>query len=189
MSDIDELKSLVTQQVREAAAAQARQDQLIAAAQARQDALIAELTRARIAHPGAPADGDADAAATAADAARVAARTEKFNKLAIALRKSFKVKEYKDSGAETIKEWLLKFNQEITTLKRYSGITDDLSRDEWVELFKDKLDHQVVKRVNTTFAAKSPDPWNWNEVTQEQLLDIMKQEYGKKTIEVSEVLL
>ena len=83
----------------------------------------------------------------------------------------------------------MKFDQEITTLKRYSGITDDLSRDEWVELFKDKLDHQVVKRVNTTFAAKSPDPWNWNEVTQEQLLDIMKQEYGKKTTEVSEVLL
>ena len=146
--DIEELKGLVAKQIKEAAAAQVRQD-----------ALIAELQRARIAHPGAPADGDADAAAAAADAARVAARTEKFNKLAIALRKSFKVKEYKDSGAETIKEWLLKFDQEITTLKRYSGITDDLSRDEWVELFKDKLDHQVVKRLNTAFAAKSPDPW------------------------------
>ena len=91
--DIEELKNLVTKQIREAAAAQVRQD-----------ALIAELQRARIAHPGAPADGDVDAvaaaaeaAAAAAEAARVAARTEKFNKLAIALRKSFKVKEYKEN--------------------------------------------------------------------------------------------
>ena len=83
----------------------------------------------------------------------------------------------------------MKFDQEICTLKRYSGIPEDLTRAEWVELFKDKLDHQVVKRLNTAFAAKSPDPWTWNEVTQEQLIDIMKQEYGKKTTEVSEVLL
>ena len=98
MGDIEELKSLVAQQVREAAAAQVRQENL-----------IAELVRAREAAPaGSVDDPEANAAASvaaaaAAEAARLVARTEKFNKLAYALRKSYKIK-YKDAGGEIIKE-------------------------------------------------------------------------------------
>ena len=115
---------------------------------------MAELVRVLEALPARPVD-DPEAAA---EAARVVARTEKFNKLAYSLRKSHKVKEYKDAGTEIIKEWLSKFDQEITTLKRYNGIADDLTREEYVELFKDRLDHQVINRLNTAFLAKDP-PW------------------------------
>ena len=84
--------------------------------------------------------------------------------------------------------WLTKFDQEIATLKRMSGITDDLSCDKIVELFRDKLEYQVVKRLDTAFAAKDP-VWNWADVTYDQLKAIMKEEYGSKIAEVSEVLL
>ena len=56
-----------------------------------------------------------------------------------------------------------------------------------VELFKDKLSHQTISRLNTAFVAKEP-PWTW-EVTYDQLKAIMREEYEKKTTEVSEVLL
>ena len=104
------------------------------------------------------------------------------------MRKSYKIKEYKDTGSEVIKEWLLKFDQEVSTLKRYNGIADELTRDELVELFKDKLSHQTINRLNTAFVAKEPI-WTWEEVTYDQLKAIMKEEYAKKTTEVSEVLL
>merc|ERR1712055_1217992 len=118
------------------------------------------------------------------------ARTEKFNKLAYSMRKSNKVKEYKDSSSEVIKEWLLKFDQEISTLKRYNGIADNLTREEIVELFKDKLSHQTINRLNTAFVGKEPI-WTWEEVTYDQLKAIRRicKEYAKKTTEVSEVLL
>ena len=178
MGDIAELKELVAQQSRDAIAAQKRVDDL-----------IAELARARLAPPATPAHIPAvvpDAGAIAAAAA--AARTDKVSKLGIALRKSYKVKEFKDTHEGSVKEWLTRFDQEITTLKKMSGVADDLTRDEIVELFKDKLEYAVVKRLDTAFAAKDP-PWNWAEVTYDDLKAIMKEEYGSKIAEVSEVLL
>ena len=83
---------------------------------------------------------------------------------------------------------MTRFDQEITTLKKMCGINDALVRDEIVELFKDKLEYAVVKRLDTAFAAKEP-PWTWEEVTYENLKSIMKDEYGSKIAEVSEVLL
>ena len=100
MGDIDELKNLVAQQIRAAGAAQIRHENL-----------IDEMVRER----NAPADPVPDpmavaaaeeAAEAAAEAARMVARTEKFNKLAYAMRKSYKIKEYRDAGGEVIKEWL-----------------------------------------------------------------------------------
>ena len=158
MGDIEELRNLVAQQA-DLVAQQVRE---AAAAHRRQENLIAELVRGREAVAAGPVvDPDAvaaaaEAAAAAAEAARLVARTEKFNKLAYALQKSYKVKEYKDGGGEIIKEWLSKSDQEVGTLKSYSGIIDDLTREEWVELFKDKLDHQAMNRLNTAFVAKEP---------------------------------
>ena len=173
MGDIVELRDLVMQQIRAARDAQIRQDNL-----------VEELVRARNAPVEPAADPRVEAAAieaaeAAAEAARIVARTEKFNKLAYAMRKSYKVKEYKDAGGEIIKEWLRKFDQEIATLKRYSGIADDLTRDEIVELFKDKLSHQTISRLNTAFVAKEPQ-WTWAAVTYDELKAIMKEEYEQK---------
>ena len=145
--------------------------------------LIAELARAR-APPEVPVD---DGAAAAVRAVTVAARAERINKMNIALRKSQKVKEYIEMNDISIKEWLTRFDQEITALKRIYGVTDDLTRDEIVEFFKDRLDYKVIKRLDTAFAAKEP-VWNWGGVTYDQLKDVMKAEYGSKLHPISEVL-
>ena len=56
-----------------------------------------------------------------------------------------------------------------------------------MKLFKDRLVYQVIKRLDTAFAAKDP-VWTWAEVTYDQLKMVMKEEYGSKLAEVSEVL-
>ena len=176
MAEIEELKELVAKQSRESVAAQKRVDDL-----------IAELARVRLAGPGPavhpPPAVNPEVAAEAAAAAVAAARAEKVSKLGIALRKSYKVKEFKDTNEGSVKEWLTRFDQEISSLKKMCGIADDLIRDEIVELFKDKLEYAVVKRLDTAFAAKDA-PWTWEEVTYDDLKTIMKEEYGSKIAEV-----
>ena len=81
-----------------------------------------------------------------------------------------------------------RFNTEITTLKRIAGIADDLQREEIVDLFRDPIEYQVVKRLETAFAAQTV-PLNWGSVTYDQLKTIMRKEYSSKTTQVSEVLL
>ena len=117
--------------------------------------------------------------AAAAAAAAVAARANKISKMGINLRKSNKVREFKDSSETNIKEWLTRFDQEMNTLKRMAGIADDLHREEIVDLFKDRLEYQVVKTLDTAFAAK-PAPWIWEAVMYDQLKAIMKEEYSSK---------
>ena len=94
MGDIEELKELVAKQSRENIAAQKRVNDLIAA-----------LAQARAAPVHAPGLGPGAAAA-----ADVAAQAEKVSKLGIALRKSYKVKEFKDNNEGSVKEWLTRFD-------------------------------------------------------------------------------
>ena len=104
------------------------------------------------------------------------------------MRKINKVREYKESSESNVKEWLTKFDTELNTLKRMAGVVGDLQREEIIDLFKDRLEYQVVKRLDTAFAAKDP-PWVWADVTYDQLKAIMKEEYGSKITKVSDVLL
>ena len=76
MADIDELRRLDADQIRESATASARADNL-----------IAELARRREAIAVGPVV-DPEAAEAAAEVARIVARTDKFNKLAYSMRKS-----------------------------------------------------------------------------------------------------
>ena len=140
-----------------------------AAADVRQRELIAQLVAAR-----------------APDV--VAARAEKISKLGAALRKSVKIKEFKEGDECSIKEWLRRWEHEVESLKKMCGINDALSREEGVEIFRDRLDYTVVKRLDSAFAAKDP-VWTWDAVTWEQLRDILKEEYGPKVAQVGEVLL
>ena len=61
----------------------------------------------------------------------VVTRAERISRMQLNLRKSNKLKEFKES-TETgaVKEWLSRFETEIKTLKKMARITDDLSRDE-----------------------------------------------------------
>ena len=80
-------------------------------------------------------------------AGRPDVRAEKVAKLGAALRKSQKIKDFKEGGM-AIKEWLRRWEWEVDAAKKLCGIDDDLSRDEGVGIFKDKLDFTVVKRLD-----------------------------------------
>ena len=115
-----------------------------------------------------------------------AIREEKLSKLNLALRKSSKIKEYKDTQEMNIKEWLKKYEEEILVLKRMSGIEDNLSSDEKVLMLKDKLDYHVIKRVDTAFRNEGHA---WDTVTYNELTKLLKEEFGGKVAEVCEVLM
>ena len=85
----------------------------------------------------------------------VAARAEKVAKLGAALRKSTKIKDFKE-GDIAIKEWLHRWEHEVESLKKLCGIADPLSRDEGVGIFKDRLDYIVIKRLESVFASRDP---------------------------------
>ena len=107
------------------------------ASQKRLEDLIAALNRGG----GVAADGDDEVAAAAK-------RAEKFAKLELSMRKSTKVKDFKEAQETmTVKEWLSKFDEEMLACKRMSGIQGDLTREDIVVLFKDKLDYAVVKKI------------------------------------------
>ena len=183
MADVEVLKNLVDQQIKEnfvaREEAKLERDQAIAdrdEANRRHNELLAEMQLQRAAHVVPALPGDAGGRA----AAPVVTRAEKISRMQLNLRKSNKLKEFKES-TETgaVKEWLSRFETEIKTLKKMAGIADDLSRDEMIELFQDRIEYQVLKRLDTAFAAKDP-PWQWTTVTYDQLKTIMKQEYGSR---------
>ena len=113
-------------------------------------------------------------------------RPEKLSKLNLALRKSFKVKEFKEVQECTVKEWLKRFDQEVGVLKKMSGIDDDLSNTESVELLRDKLEYSVVTRLNTAFRNSGK---TWATITYADLHKTLKEEYGSKMADVYEVLI
>ena len=125
------------------------------AAQERQNELVAQFLAARAQDPAA-------------------VRAEKISKLGAALRKSTKLKEYKEDSECSIKEWIRRLEHEVTALKKMCGINDDLERAEGIEIFRDRLDYTVVKRLESAFAAKDP-VWSWDDITWEQLKSILKE--------------
>ena len=69
-----------------------------------------------------------------------------------------------------------------------NGIVDDLELAEYVCCFKDKLDFNVVKRLDTAFANQAP-VITWADVTMRQLHDNMIAEFGTRESDVSAILL
>ena len=114
-------------------------------------------------------------------------RAEKVQRLSLALRKSNKVKDFKDSLETDIKTWLKKFDFEIVALKRMVGIGDDLTRLEYVPLCCDKLDYTVVKRLDTVFAQSNP-VLEWDQISKENLHKVLIAEYKAKDTDISQVL-
>ena len=119
------------------------------------------------------------------DAAAV--RSDKVAKLGAALRKSQKIKDFKE-GDIPVKEWLRRWEHEVDSLKKLCGIPDDLSREEGIGIFKDRLDFTVVKRLDLAFAGRDPVV-TWANVTWQVLKDILKEEFGPKVAQVGEVLM
>ena len=86
----------------------------------------------------------------------------------------------------SIKEWLKKYEQEILVHKRKSGIDDDLTNTESMQMLKDKLDYHVIKRVDTAFQNSG---YNWDTISYANLNKLLKEEFGGKVAEVCEVLI
>ena len=86
----------------------------------------------------------------------VEVRAEKLQRLTLALRKSNKIKDFKDVLETDIKTWLKKFDFEIVALKRMVGIGDDLTDVEYIPLCRDKIDYTVVKRLDSIFEQRVP---------------------------------
>ena len=168
METIEDYRAMAQEALDREKASQKRLDELIAA--------LKENPRG-----GVPAADDDDEDAIAAK------RAEKFSKLELSMRKSTKVKDFKEAQENiSVKEWLNKFDEEMLTCKRMNGIHDNLTREEVVALFKDKLDYAVVRCFDSAFAAKDV-PYTWAAVTYDQLKEVMKEEYASKICDVSEV--
>ena len=98
----------------------------------------------------------------------VAVRADKVQRLTLALRKSNKIRDFKDVLESDIREWVKKFDFEIDALKRMVGINNDLTREEYIPLLRDKLDYSIVKRLDSIFKHKNP-ALNWDGVSKDEL--------------------
>ena len=115
-------------------------------------------------------------------------RAEKFAKLTFALRKTSKIKDFKESQDSSVENWLKRFDQEVLQLKKMSGIANDLSHAEYIECIRDKLDFGVTKRLETAFPTMNP-MLQWVDVTKIQLHQCLIDEFGSKETDMSAVLL
>ena len=109
------------------------------------------------AEEGPPAGGGGATAVAAAAAARAAInalprpvkksdaeiRSEKISQLHQLLRKFYKLKDYKTTSNEHIKEWLVDFEEEISNIAKLSCNLDlsasPLTRVDYVAILRDKL--------------------------------------------------
>ena len=114
-------------------------------------------------------------------------RADKLQRLTLGLRKSNKIRDYKDTAESDIRLWLQRFDFEIAALKVMVGINDALSRDEIIPLLKDKLDYTIVKRLDSVFAQKNP-ALEWNAVTKDELQKCLIGKFGTKQNDISQVL-
>ena len=122
-----------------------------------------------------------------AAAAPQAVRENKLAQLSQALRKSTKIKDFRDSPECKIREWLRRFDQEILALRKMYGLAEELNRNEWVVCIRDKLDYDVQDRLETEFRAKEP-VYTWEEITEVQMKATLTDIYGKGETDVSAVM-
>ena len=70
-----------------------------------------------------------------------AVRASAVARMALGLRKSQKLKDFKHCQESDIKQWLQKFDIEVEAVKKIAGLNADLERQEYVDLLRGKLDY------------------------------------------------
>ena len=103
-------------------------------------------------------------------------RADNVQKISLNLRKSTRVKIYK--GDSDIHIYLRKFGEEVKTLKQMVGIANDLSRDEYVPIFRASLDFHVIERVEQVFKKDPQAIKTWENISIADLHQLMKNEFG-----------
>ena len=111
-------------------------------------------------------------------------RAEKVQKINLNIRKSNRLKLFKVSNDSDIKLFLKKFDEELQNMKVMVGLDENLTRDEYVPIFRSCLDYPVVERVGQVLTSKNK---TWENVTIEDLVVYMKDEFGSKQTDVANV--
>ena len=115
-------------------------------------------------------------------------RREKFLLLHQNLLKSTKVKDYKISNQENIREWLRKFDLHVDNIAMACDInlsTAPLTQDEFKTLIKGKLDSMVITEIELKFKRQN---LTWSTATEKQVRDTLLEQYGAKEPELSSLL-
>ena len=105
------------------------------------------------------------------------------------LQKTPKIKDFKLSTQDNIREWLLKIDNTIESLATAVDLkVTDIKNFEYVNMIKSKLDYVIITELNLKFAAHSPDPLKWETITKVELHNILDEQFGIREPEVSAVL-
>ena len=118
----------------------------------------------------------------------VVVRAEKVQSLAMNMRKSNRIKIFKACSDSDIQMFIKKFGEELNTLKQMVGIDNDLTKGEYVPIFRASLDFAVIERVEQVFKKDINAVKTWKDITIKDLLDLMKEEFGAKHTDVANVL-
>merc|ERR1711942_571718 len=109
-----------------------------------------------------------------------AIRAEKVQKITFNPCKSSKLKPFKIS--QDVKLFQKLFTEQLVIMKATVGITDDLSRDEYVPIFRSCLDFPVVERVGVALTGMTK---TWKDVTIAELTNLMVEEFDSKQTDVA----
>ena len=141
----------------------------------------------------AAADGDGPGANRAHHAPPIPVRSaeeirkDKTTNVYQNLQKTPKIKDFKLSTQENIREWLLKINT-IESLSTAVNIkVTDIKDVEYVNMIKSKLDYVIISELNLKFAAHDP-VLKWETITKAELNAILIDQFGIREPEVSAVL-
>ena len=112
-------------------------------------------------------------------------RKEKVQSINLNIRKSNRLKLFKASPDNDIELFLKKFKEELNNMKVLVGLNEELTRNEYVPLFRSCLDYPVVERVTQVLTSKGK---TWENVTIAELTKYMKQEFGSKQTDVANII-
>ena len=112
-------------------------------------------------------------------------RAEKLQKINLNIRKSNRLKPFKVSNDSDIKLFLKKFDEELQNMKVMAGLNGNLTKEEYVPVFRACLDYPIVERVGQVLTSKGK---TWDNIPIDDLIVIMKDEFGSKQTDVANVL-
>ena len=115
-------------------------------------------------------------------------RKEKTTNVYQNLQKTPKIKDFKLSTQENIREWMLKINNTIESLSTAVNIkVTDIKDVEYVNMIKSKLDYVIITELNLKFVAHD-SILKWETITKAELNAILIDQFGIREPEVSAVL-
>ena len=98
------------------------------------------------------------------------------------------MKDFKDSGTENIKEWLVEFDEELHSQATLSCNLDldkeALTDKEYVTLLKDKLSSYARKEIQRACEAQNSD-FDWATVTKKDFKEALLKQFGDKEPDIS----